>query len=130
MRDQNAAFEQELRQLISRIQAISEKSPDARDVTPDLHRLVALAESAPECRDTAVAVFLDLLRPREAWLPLSAPGDVEILEFSMHHLQFESVREALESLETSAQDWRVKRAAHRVLEAYEDPWEAGDIYGL
>jgi len=108
--------------------AIAADSPDARDLVPTLNDIVSLVQANPEHAEPAVSVFLDLLEEHPGELVLGVPGTIEILEFSMHHLRWPAVRMALSQLVQSASDLRVRRAAERVLEAFESDWPGGEIY--
>ncbi len=46
----------------------------------------------------------------------------------MRELRWPEIQEAMVALDSPTQDWRVQRAAQRVLEVYADEWPGGDIY--
>ena len=123
-------FLQTLNRLVEQAMAIADRSADARDVVNPLRRIVDLVEKSPEHRDVAAEVFLGLLDERPGELVLGVPGAIEVLEFSMHRLRWPDIADALIELHTSHPDLRVRESAERVLEAFEDPWPTGEIYGL
>lgn len=106
----------------------AEASFDARAVEPPLLKLRSLLKSSSKPRRESVDAVLALTTPRTGELPLRRPGVVEILEFCMRELRWPEIREAMLAMDSPSRDWRVRRAAQRVLEVYDDEWPGGDIY--
>lgn len=101
---------------------------DARAVELPLLRLRGLLESSSEAHRESLDTVLALTTPGPGELPLARRGVVEILEFCMRELRWPEVREAMMAMDSSALDWRVRRAAQRVLEVYDEEWPGGEIY--
>ena len=120
----------DIEEIIGDILRVAEESFDARSVTPKLEQLLALFESSPERHEEFSNKLLALLDPAPNELQLGQPGIVDVLEYCMHGLRWPEIREALQRIASTAADWRVSRAAKRVLEAYEDEWPAGEIYDV
>lgn len=93
-----------------------------------LTEMVALVREAPEHQSVAEEFFMSMLSADPGDIALRAPGVVEILEFTMHHLRMPAVRDALVALTSSDRDGRVVQAAGRVLESLQDDWPTGEIY--
>jgi hypothetical protein len=123
-----AQYAARLESCVQEVMAIADASFDARDLTPALERTVALVQANPNYADTATSVFLSLLDERRGGLILSTPGAVEVLEYAMHRLRWRTVHVEVAKLARSARDPRVSSAAERVLEAFADGWETGEIY--
>jgi hypothetical protein len=118
----------DLEEIVSDILRVAESSFDIRDIEPRLRALLSLLESSSARHEEFANALVALLAPVPNELPLGQPGIVEILEFCMRKLRWPEVREALQELKSCTTDWRVRRAAERVLEAYEDDWTGGDLY--
>jgi len=101
---------------------------DVRAVEPHLTGLRDLIMGSEDRRDEFLHEILALLTPGPGELALGQPGVVEILEFCMREVRWPEVREAMLAIDVPASDWRVRRAAQRVLEVYRDEWPGGDIY--
>ena len=118
----------DLKEVLDGILRVAEKSYDVRAIEPRLKDLVSLLGISPGRHEEFLSVLLSLLDPAPKELQLGQPGIVEILEYSMHRLRWPEVREAIQGIASTSVDWRVRRAAERVLEAYEDEWPGGEIY--
>ncbi len=114
--------------LVSRILRDAELSDDVRDIEPTLQELLSALQDEHNDPQESVQALLGLLVRTPDGPPLHRPGIVEILEFCMRRLRWPEIHDALNELRTSARDWRVQRAAERVLEVYEEDWPGGDIY--
>lgn len=111
----------ELRDRFERIEEIARQSFDVEDLEPDLRDLLAYLRTVGQAQQEAEAALIALL---DSW-PL---GAVEILEFTMRSLRWETVRAALLTEINTDADFRAKDQARRVLEVYEPEWESGEIY--
>lgn len=109
--------------LVGVIQHEAEVNLSVETYEPLLLKLLETIESSPDQREQ-VSAFLAALIEEWPW------GAVEILEFTMRRLQWSEIRSALESSATQDPDFRKRRQAERVLEVFEDDWEAGEIYRL
>jgi hypothetical protein len=106
----------------------AEASFDTRAIEPPLLELRGLLEWSNDRRRESLDALLALTVPEPEGLQLARPGVVEILEFCMRELRWPEVREAMVAIDSTAHDWRVRRAAQRVLEVYDDEWPGGEIY--
>jgi hypothetical protein len=123
-------FLNDIEEIVGDILRVAEQSFDARSVAPKLEELLSLIEGSPERHEEFTNKLLALLDPAPNELQLGRPGIVDILEYCMHRLRWPEMREAMQRLVSTAGDWRVSRAAERVLEAYDDEWPAGEIYDV
>ena len=90
-----------------------------------------------EHRRTAEAQFRRLVPSVEHRGAVAAPapfGTVEILEFCMRALRWEGVRADLHAVVRAhpgdGHNWEVRKAALRILDAYEGVWDNADLYRL
>ncbi|MEP7762542.1 hypothetical protein [Sanguibacter sp. 25GB23B1] len=118
----------DVKTTIAAVLDAAEASFDARAVEPPLLKLRSLLKSSSEPRWEFLDAIRALTTPGPGELPLARPGVVEILEFCMRELRWPEIREAMVAMDSPAHDWRVQRAAQRVLEVYDDEWPGGDIY--
>jgi hypothetical protein len=113
---------------ITRVLRAAEESFDSGAIEPSLTELLVLLREDGR-RAEFVDALLALLHPAVGELQLARPGIVDILEFCMRELRWEEIRDVMQALSTdAASDWRIRSAAERVLEAYEDEWPGGEIY--
>lgn len=117
-----------IKTLIQGVVRDAEASFDARDIEPALLRLRQYLASQGEARKASVDALISLAVPEPGTVALSQPGVVEILEFCMRELRWPEVYDAMAALDSPSHDWRVRRAAQRVLEVYEEDWPGGEIY--
>jgi hypothetical protein len=87
-------------------------------------KLVALSKANPDERSAFEKEFVGLIETRE-------PGG-PFVEFCMHALRWDVVRESIETLHRAAiskPDWRVEPYYRHLLEAFDNDWsDAKDIY--
>lgn len=111
-----------LERTLAAIRAAAERSVGVDSYEYLLVELLDLLRSAQVDRSEAVTALTQLAT---AW----SPGSPEVLEFTMHELRWPEVRAALVTHSLHGSDFRTRNLAAQVLEAFDDDWPAGEIYG-
>jgi hypothetical protein len=117
------------RRLMVQIMEKEASEPGTQSIEDLLEALLQLMRRNTTRRSGFVRELKDLiLHPAPGQLMLAQPGITEILEYCMHELRWAEIRAVLESVDVDGSDLRSRRWAERVLEAFDDEWDAADTY--
>ena len=111
----------ELEHRLSAIEIVASNSFGVGDLESLLVDLLLYVRKCPIQQKLLEARFITLFLT-------GSPGSVEVLEFLMRDLQWEAIRNELQRIQDSHNDFRVINEAKRVLEVFEAEWANEDIY--
>ena len=112
---------EEMKQKLAAIESLALITYGANEIEHLLADLLEFIGDHLSCRDEFEYVLVDML-------DRGPEGMVMTMEFLMHTLKWPMIEAELQRRLTVTSNWNDRRVLERILAAFSDGWEDGDIY--
>jgi hypothetical protein len=112
---------EEMKQKLAAIESLALITYGANEIEHLLADLLEFIGDHLSCRDEFEFVLVDML-------DRGPEGMVMTMEFLMHTLKWPMIEAELQRRLTVTSNWNDRRVLERILAAFSDGWEDGDIY--